>query len=170
MGVHERRRNAGDRRSLIGLHFTNLTNLIGGSTAASPFPIESFDSFFRFHMFIVYFLMVIAGLVAAYTLLTAGSESSLLRNVFPAPQTDLYIAVISSFIVFILGFIVFFSRDQRGFRELVEVNADKIRALRQEGKSEEEIVDSILAALGSGKGYKHNMARKKLLLYLSEFK
>jgi hypothetical protein len=42
--------------------------------------------------------------------------------------------------------------------------------LRNEGKNDEEIAASILAAMGSHGGYKHNMARKKLLIYLSEFR
>ena len=49
------------------------------------------------------------------------------------------------------------------------LNAEKIRQLRTEGKKDEEIADSILAAMGSYSGYKHNMAKKKLLLYLAEF-
>jgi hypothetical protein len=52
----------------------------------------------------------------------------------------------------------------------VALNANRIRELRTEGKKDEEIADSILAAMGSYSGYRHNMARKKLLIYLSEFK
>ena len=37
-------------------------------------------------------------------------------------------------------------------------------------KTDEEIADSILAAMGSISGYRHNMARKKLKIYLSEFR
>jgi hypothetical protein len=76
----------------------------------------------------------------------------------------------TSVLVFILGFFVFFSRDQESFQQLVKLNADKIRTLRNEGKNDEEISDAILAAMGSHGGYKHNLARKKLLIYLSEFK
>jgi nickel-dependent lactate racemase len=52
----------------------------------------------------------------------------------------------------------------------VALNAEKIKELREAGKKDEEIADSILAAMGSHGGYKHNMARKKLLIYLAEFK
>ena len=121
-------------------------------------------------LYIIYVLMIIIGLVAMYSLLNAGNPDSLLRPLFPDPKYDLYVAMISSVLVFILGFFVFFSRDQESFRQLVALNAEKIRELRTEGKKDEEIADSILAAMGSYSGYKHNMARKKLLLYLSEFK
>ena len=119
---------------------------------------------------VIYVLMIIIGLVAMYSLLNAGNPNSLLRPFFPDPKYDLYVAMISSVLVFILGFFVFFSRDQESFRQLVALNAEKIRQLRTEGKKDEEIADAILAAMGSYSGYKHNMARKKLLIYLSEFR
>ena len=118
---------------------------------------------------IIYVLMIVTGLVAMYSLLNAGNPDSLLRPIFPDRKYDLYVAIISSVLVFILGFFVFFTRDQESFRQLVALNAEKIRALREEGKRDEEIADSILAAMGSYGGYKHNMAKKKLLIYLSEF-
>ena len=121
-------------------------------------------------LYIIYVLMVIIGLVAMYSLLNAGNPDSLLRPIFPDPKYDLYVAIITSVLVFILGFFVFFSRDQESFRQLVELNTKKIRELREAGKKDEEIADSILAAMGSHGGYKHNMARKKLLIYLSEFR
>jgi hypothetical protein len=114
--------------------------------------------------------MVVVGLVAMYSILNAGNPGSLLRPFFPDPGHDVYVAAVSSVLVFILGFFVFFSRDQAGFRQLVEINGDKIRTLRQQGKKDEEIADAILAAMGSTSGRRHNMARKKLILYLSDFR
>jgi len=121
-------------------------------------------------LYIIYVLLIIVGLVAMYSLLNAGNPDSLLRPFFPDPKYDLYVAMVSSVLVFILGFFVFFSRDQESFRQVVAVNAQKIREQRKAGKTDEEIADSILAAMGSHGGYKHNMAKKKLLIYLSEFR
>ena len=121
-------------------------------------------------LYIIYVLMVIFGLVAMYSLLNAGNPDSLLRPIFPDPKYDLYVAMGTSILVFILGFFVFFSRDQESFRQLVQLNGEKIRTLRNEGKNDEEIAAEILAAMGSYSGYKHNLARKKLLIYLSEFR
>ena len=98
---------------------------------------------------IIYVLMILIGLVAMYSLLNAGNPDSLLRPLFPDPKYDVYIAIVSSVLVFILGFFVFFARDQESFRQLVALNAEKIRELRTEGKKDEEIADSILAAMGS---------------------
>ena len=113
--------------------------------------------------------MIVIGLVAMYSVLNAGNPDSLLRSVIPDPAHDVYVAVISSVLVFIFGFFVFFTRDREGFRRLVQLNADHIRKLRKNGKTDEEIAGSILAAMGSHSGYKHNMACKKLVIYLSEF-
>ncbi|MBT8366035.1 MAG: hypothetical protein KJP23_15160 [Deltaproteobacteria bacterium] len=121
-------------------------------------------------MYIIYGLMILIGLVAMYALLNTGSPDSLLRPFISDPQDDLYVAIISSVLVFILGFLVFYARDREGFRQLVKLNAARIRNSRQIGKSDEQIADSILAAMGSNSGYRHNLARKKLLIALFEFK
>jgi len=114
--------------------------------------------------------MILIGLVAMYSLLNTGNPDSLLRPIIPDPRSDFYVAIISSVLVFILGFFVFYTRDREGFRHLVHLNADQIRDFRQNGKSDEEIADSILVAMGSSSGYRHNLARKKLIIALSEFK
>ena len=121
-------------------------------------------------MYIIYGLMILIGLVAMYSLLNTGNPDSLLRAIIPNPAHDLYVAVISSVLVFILGFFVFFSRDQEGFQQLIELNADRIRSMRKRKKTDVQIADSILAAMGSTRGYRHNLARKKLIAYLSGFK
>jgi hypothetical protein len=121
-------------------------------------------------MYIIYGLMILIGLVAMYSLLNAGNPDSLLRPVIPNPAHDVYVAVISSVLVFILGFFVFYSRDQEGFQQLIGLNADRIRSMRKRKKTDAQIADSILAAMGSTGGYRHNMARKKLIAYLAGFK
>ena len=121
-------------------------------------------------MYIIYSLMLLIGLVAMYSLLNTGNPDSLLRLIIANPAHDLYVAVISSVLVFILGFFVFFSRDQEGFQQLIELNADRIRSMRKRKKTDAQIADSILAAMGSTAGYRHNMAKKKLIAYLDGFK
>lgn len=118
-------------------------------------------------MNIVYALLVIVGLLAMYSILNAGQPNSLLRSVFPDPAMDVYVAVVASLVVFVLGFVVFFSRDSQGFHNLIAMNSERIRQLRSEGQTDEDIAVSILAAMGSSNGYRHNLAKKKLLVYLS---
>lgn len=119
---------------------------------------------------IIIALMILVGLLAMYAILNAGNPNSLLRVVLPEPSADVYVAMAASLTVFILGFFIFFDRDRQGFHELVKMNADQIRHLRGQGQPDEIIADSILAAMGSSAGYRHNMARKKLLIALAEYK
>jgi hypothetical protein len=166
MGRYEGRRNA---TGLITVCRSFHKRWGKAQSGFSPF-LKDTKSLPKPLLYIIYVLIIIIGLVAMYSLLNAGNPDSLLRPFFPDPKYDLYVAMISSVLIFILGFFVFFSRDQESFRQLVTLNAEKIRALRTEGKKNEEIADSILAAMGSHSGYRHNLARKKLLIYLSEFK
>ena len=117
----------------------------------------------------IYTTMILVGLVSMYTILNAGRPDNLLRPFLPDPAFDVYLAMGSSFLVFVLGFFVFYTRDREGFRALVELNAEKIRQMRENRISEDIIADEILAAMGITRGYRHNLARKKLILVLSEF-
>jgi hypothetical protein len=118
---------------------------------------------------IIIALMLLVGLLAMYTILNAGNPNSLLRGILPDPALDVYVAMGASMLVFVLGFFIFFDRDRKGFQELVKMNADQIRRLRDQGQPDEVIADSILAAMGSSAGYRHNLARKKLLIALAEY-
>ena len=117
----------------------------------------------------IYTTMILVGLVSMYTILNAGRPDSLLRPFLPDPALDVYLAMGSSFLVFVLGFFVFYNRDREGFRALVELNAEKIHQMRENRISDDVIADEILAAMGITRGYRHNLARKKLILVLSEF-
>ncbi len=121
-------------------------------------------------VYTVYGLIVLIGLVAMYTLLNVGNSDSLLRPLVPNPDHDFWIAIGASMTVFVLGFVVFYNRDTQGFRQLIEMNADQIRSMRKRKKTDAQIADSMLAAMGSTSGYKHNLAKKRLLIYLSDFK
>ena len=121
-------------------------------------------------IYTVYGLIVLVGLVAMYTLLNVGNPDSLLRVLVPNPEYDFWIAIGSSMTVFVLGFVVFYNRDSEGFRQLIEMNADQIRSMRKRRKTDDQIADSMLAAMGSTSGYKHNLAKKRLLIYLAQFK
>lgn len=103
-----------------------------------------------------------------YTILNAGNPESMLRPFFPDPSSDVYVALFSSFVVFVLGFIVFYNKDREGFRYLIEMNSSKIEALKKSGMKDQEIADEILHAMGSTHGFRHKMAKKKLAFYLSE--
>lgn len=114
-------------------------------------------------------LMILVGLLAMYSILNAGNPNSLLRPMIANPAADVYVALASSLVVFVLGFFIFFDQDRKGFKELVRMNADQIKGLRSQGQADGTIADSILSAMGSTGGYRHNLARKKLLIALAEY-
>ena len=119
---------------------------------------------------IIYALMIAIGLMAMYSILNAGNPKSFWRPYFPDTTSDVYLAMGLSVAVFVLGFVVFYMRDKEGFKQLIEMNADRIRGQRKKGKTDAEIADSILSAMGSSSGYRHNMAKRKMVAYLSDFK
>jgi hypothetical protein len=119
---------------------------------------------------VLYGVIVFVGLIALYAIFNAGNPASLLRRFFPDPRHDIYVAMAASVLVFILGFFVFFDRDQANLKQLIQLNSETVRSLRQAGKSDAEIAESMLAAMGSYSGYRHNLARKKLIVALSVFK
>jgi hypothetical protein len=123
----------------------------------------------QFLMWAVRVLICLVGALAAYALLTAGSTDSLLRRVFPDPSADVYVAAGASLTVFILGFFVFFARDQDHLSRFVAANAEKISGLRDQGLSDDQIADQMLAAAGSRGGYRHRLARRKLIVALAAF-
>ena len=114
--------------------------------------------------------MGISGLAAAYALLTYGSPDSYLRLIFPDPLTDWYVAVAGSALFFVLGAVPYLAKQDDAFRQVVEANAQNIRHFREQGRSDEEIADSILAAARIKAGHRYNIARKKLIYYLGQFR
>jgi hypothetical protein len=121
-------------------------------------------------LYIVYALMGVCGLFSAYALLTYGSPQSLLRHIFPDPLSDWYVAVGGSVLFFILGAVPYLAKQDSAFRDVVEANAQNIRHHRDLGRSDEEIAITILDAAKIKPGYRYNIARKKLMYYLSQFK
>ena len=117
---------------------------------------------------IFYILMSIAGVVAGYSLLTATSPHSLLRHIAPDPRDDVYIAFGASFLVFIIGFALFFLKDADQFLEIVRLNQPRIDQLRKEGSADAAIADSILGAMGIAPGRQRRLAKKKLIAYMSQ--
>ena len=120
-------------------------------------------------LYILYAVMIPFAAFTVYVLLNAGNPDSLLRAIIPNPGYDVYVALLCSFLIFVVGFVVFNARNREEFGELIERNAVRIRTLRKKGNRDEEIADSILAALQINRKGRYKMARKKLIAYLSDF-
>ena len=121
-------------------------------------------------LYAAYAFMAVCGLLAAYALLNYGHPDSYLRLLFPDPLMDWYIAVGGSVLFFILGAVPYLDKQDSAFKEVVEANAQNIRQHREMGRSDEEIAVTILEAARIKKGYRYNIARKKLIYYLGQFR
>ena len=121
----------------------------------------------KVRLLIVYILLVLTGIVTFYAIFNIGNPNSLFRLVIKSDRYDLYIIMGGSLIVFFLGFLVFYFRQQEGFTQLLWLNRDRIQTLRNQGFSDEQIAEDLLSALGMKRGYRYNMTKKRLMLELS---
>ncbi len=121
----------------------------------------------KLRLWIVYILLVSTGIVTFYAIFNIGNPHSLFRLVIKTDRYDLYIVMGGSLVVFFLGFLVFYFRQEEGFSQLLWLNRDRIRSLRKQGYSDDQIAEDLLSALGMKRGYRFKMTKKRLVLELS---
>jgi len=121
-------------------------------------------------LWLIYILIVVFGMVGLYAIFNVGNPHSLLRLFIKTDVYDIYIVMGVSLIVFFLGFLVFYFRQQEGYTNLLWTNKDRIRSLRGKGYTDEQVAEDLLLALGMKKGYRYNLAKKRLVLELSSIK
>ena len=121
----------------------------------------------KLRLWIVYILLVSTGIVTFYAIFNIGNPHSLFRLIIKTDRYDLYIVMGGSLVVFFLGFLVFYFRQEEGFSQLLWLNRDRIRSLRKQGYSDDQIAEDLLSALGMKRGYRFKMTKKRLVLELS---
>ena len=105
-----------------------------------------------------------------YLIFTEGNPNSIFRYVIKNPSYDYLIALVLGLV---LSFIILSYRwltERVNFERIIQENIEFMRKMRKQKKSEGEIADSLLAALNIRKGIRYNMAKKKILYYLSAVK
>ena len=105
-----------------------------------------------------------------YLIFTEGNPNSIFRYVIKNPSYDYLIALVLGLI---LSFIILSYRwltERINFERIIQENIEFMRKLRKQKKSDDEIADSLLAAINIRKGIRYNMAKKKILYYLSAVK
>jgi hypothetical protein len=114
---------------------------------------------------ILYIILVILALLAFYSIFNAGNPRSIFRIIVKDPSYDLAITVVLSGGVAVIAFIV--STGSGGkLAEMLQMNAEYIRQLRKQGKSDDYIAEDFLKTLGSKKGFLHGMAKQRVLKFL----
>ncbi len=121
----------------------------------------------KLRLWIVYIFLVSTGIVTFYAIFNIGNPHSLFRLIIKTDRYDLYIVMGGSLVVFFLGFLVFYFRQEEGFSQLLWLNRDRIRSLRKQGYSDDQIAEDLLSALGMKRGYRFKMTKKRLVLELS---
>lgn len=105
-----------------------------------------------------------------YLIFTEGNPNSIFRYLIKNPSYDYLIALVLGII---LSFIILSYRwltERVNFERIIQENIEFMRKLRKQKKNDDEIADSLLAALNIRKGIRYNMAKKKILYYLSAVK
>lgn len=105
-----------------------------------------------------------------YLIFTEGNPNSIFRYLIKNPSYDYLIALVLGII---LSFIILSYRwltERVNFERIIQENIEFMRKLRKQKKNDDEIADSLLAALNIRKGIRYNMAKKKILYYLSTVK
>jgi len=105
-----------------------------------------------------------------YLIFTEGNPNSIFRYLIKNPSYDYLIALVLGLI---LSFIILSYRwltERVNFERIIQENIEFMRKLRKQKKNDDEIADSLLAALNIRKGIRYNMAKKKVLYYLSAVK
>lgn len=105
-----------------------------------------------------------------YLIFTEGNPNSIFRYLIKNPSYDYLIALVLGLI---LSFIILSYRwltERVNFERIIQENIEFMRKLRKQKKSDGEIADSLLAALNIRKGIRYNIAKKKILYYLSAVK
>jgi len=105
-----------------------------------------------------------------YLIFNVGNPNSIFRYIIKNPSYDYLIAL---FLGLVLSFIILSYRwltERIDFERIIHGNIELVRKLRKQKKNDEEIADSLLATLQIRKGIRYNIAKKKILYYLSAVK
>ena len=105
-----------------------------------------------------------------YLIFTEGNPNSIFRYIVKNPSYDYLIALTLGLI---LSFIILSYRwltERINFEKIIHDNIEFVRKLRKQKKNDEEIADSLLTAIQIRRGIRYNLAKKKILYYLSAVK
>ena len=118
---------------------------------------------------IVTALLIVFLIFTFYAIFNVGNPRSFFRLIVSDPAHDTIITISLATVVALLGMVLYAGRmqAQNPIKHLLEINADYIRELREQGKSEEYIAESFLKEMGSKRGFMHSLAKRKVLKYLS---
>ncbi len=116
---------------------------------------------------VIYLALAVLSLLTLYSIFNAGNPRSFFRLIVPDPAYDITITMFLAVGVALLSLTLFAGREDDPLERLIEINRNHIIKLREKGKSEWHIAESLLKELGYKKGFLYSLARRKILRYLA---
>lgn len=117
----------------------------------------------------LYIILVILVPLTFYSIFNMGNPNSIFRHIVPDRRYDTLITVALALSMAAIGLIISSqtTRD-RSIEHMLDVNADHIRKLKKQGRSDESIADEFLEKMGiTSEGMLYRMARRRVLKHLS---
>ena len=116
---------------------------------------------------VIYLALAVLSLLTLYSIFNAGNPRSFFRLIVPDPAYDITITMFLAVGVALLSLTLFAGRQDDPLKRLIEINRGHIIKLREKGKSDWQIAESLLKELGYKKGLLFSLARRKILRYLA---
>ncbi len=116
----------------------------------------------------LYFFLGLIMLVDFYLIFNAGNPNSFLRLIIEDTDYDVSITVGLSIIIALISLSMIRDNDQNSIRNILDRNSKHIEQLKNQNKSDEEIAESFLKELGSGKGVLYSFAKWRVMRYLAK--
>ncbi|MGQ9616450.1 MAG: hypothetical protein ACUVWJ_08630 [Spirochaetota bacterium] len=121
----------------------------------------------KFSQWLLTVLLILFLVLTFYAIFNAGSERSFFRLFINDTSYDVTITLALGAVAAALAVALYAGRTETPLKQVLDMNVEYINELRQEGRSDEYIADSFLKEAGSKKGIFHNIAKRKILRYLS---
>ena len=116
---------------------------------------------------ILYFFLGLVMLIDFYLIFNAGNPNSFLRLIIEDPSYDISITIALSIFIVLISMSMIRDNDQNSIKKILERNSQHITEQKKQNKSNEEIAESFLREMGSGKGLFHGFAKWRVMRYLS---
>jgi len=120
------------------------------------------------YLYIVFVILLFS--FTFYLIFWSGHPKYLLKYLYSDRRYDIYVIVGFGFLTSLVAFFSSWSNENKGYMKLLEMNKDYIRKLRKRGKSDEEIAEALLKALGRKKGIGYGYEKRKIIYFLSKLK
>lgn len=123
---------------------------------------------FKRYLYIVFVIFLFS--FTFYLIFWSGHPKFLLKYLYKDRRYDIYVILGFAFLTSLMSFFYSWANENKSYQKLIELNREKILKLRKKGRSDEEIAEALLKALGRKKGIGYRYEKKKLIYFLSKLR